>query len=91
VALWKPHNSAQEGAGDRAAMLAWLAVSGAPCAGVGQDADLGVAVERHSTIGAENLLPAAVQVDGNGHSVAFLALRQGRQLGRGHKHPRGKK
>jgi hypothetical protein len=36
-----------------------LAVAGAPGAGVGHDAGLGVAVERHSTAGAEDLLAAA--------------------------------
>ena len=48
----------QEGAGDRAFVLARLAVSGAPGAGVGQDAGLGVAVQRHGAAGAKDLLTA---------------------------------
>ena len=58
----------QEGAGDRALVLARLAVPAAPGARVGLDAGLGVAVQRHGAAGAEDLLAAAVLMAAPGGS-----------------------
>jgi hypothetical protein len=51
------------------------AVPGAPGAGVGGNADLGIAVERDGTARAEDLLTAATQV--NGQSSALLGSDRG--------------
>ena len=56
--------------------LARLSVPSAPGAGVGDNAGLGVAVQRHGTAGAENLLPPAAAY---GHSSSVLRLCEGRQ------------